>query len=786
MIYNKILTFKRFRKKVLYIFLFVIFIVALIFRLLFLGTNLPGLYVDELNLFLSAYAQLYHIGNLTVPGYNFKDFIFYTINGYIPSILLFHTTPFAARFPNALYGSLSVFPIYLISKLFFKKKEIGLIAALIWAISPSAIMTSRVGYGVEIFPLFLFLFFVFFWIKSIYTPKFNYIFISGLLFLSFFVLPSVGVWDIIPSLAIIIFTIIPILITKLKVLKYRIILPFQYLIAFFISLIIIWVVLLFGPSVLERIGITYNLSGIGLNELLVSPPFPGSLLNFFTRMIYFLAPWKMFWLAEFSRKGLNYSSPVFVPSLLSFTIPFFYAGVFIFPIIFRKQNENLHVYSILIALMLFGLVTPVLNISGGGPILERNLEPSEAIFSLPFYAVITSFFIYLFFTRCLNYIKNRKENYEHKNHPKKLKTLIYPTLKFLVTILMITVIVFAGINVINFSNDLYISSNAYYEDNGASLNYMFYGWEHVSNFLTKTGLYKEKLYYTPGREGNYNLTNTCNFNYWFYHENFPLYWLYTYSGRKIDNISPLYPDELPPVPYNHSIILSQNSNYPKLLLANGFTYTILYTVYKDNGQIAVQVIQVRDFINSTEIVNVNKSQIFNSNNIEHESTYSDVKLENLSSMSVLINFSFKKSSLQNGSKYTLINSSTPTFGFNIWPKDIFIHNTSNSNFVAAGYIYSNFNGNYSAVPHTWYRMYVPISLQPNINYTLAMTFNHGLMILYLNGYIIGGYRLNYGLYPTTSKLTLDSNINANIHYVKIFNSSLNDGEIGYFTYHNNI
>ena len=179
-------------------------------------------------------------------------------------------------------------------------------------------------------------------------------------------------------------------------------------------------------------------------------------------------------------------------------------------------------------------------------------------------------------------------------------------------------------------------------------------------------------------------------------------------------------------------------------------------------------------------------KFFNSTNIEHESTYSDVRLEHLSSMSVIVNFSFKRSQLYNGSKYTLINSSTRTFGFNIWPKDIFIHNSPDSNFVAAGYIYSNFDRNYSAVPYTWDRLYDSTTLQPNINYTLALTFSHGLMILYLNGYIVGEYKLHYELYPTTSKVTLDSNINANIHYVKIFNCSLNAGEIGYFSYHNHV
>ena len=154
--------YKTLKREHIYIALSFIFVVSIIFRFLYLGTNLPGLYNDELYSLLSAYTQLNHIGYLTVPGYNLSDFVFYTINGYIPSILLFHTNPFSARVPNALYGTLMIFPTYLLAKELFNKKGVALIASFLWAISPSAIVTSRVGYGVEIFPLFLFIFSVFF------------------------------------------------------------------------------------------------------------------------------------------------------------------------------------------------------------------------------------------------------------------------------------------------------------------------------------------------------------------------------------------------------------------------------------------------------------------------------------------------------------------------------------------------------------------------------------------------------------------------------------------------
>ena len=143
-------------KKITLICLLLTFFIGFAYRVYNLGTNLPGLYNDELDFLLSAYAQLYHIGSLTVPGYNLSNFVFYTINGYIPSILVFHANPFSARFPVAFYGSLMVFPIYLIASELFKNKKIALISSFFWDISPSAVITSRVGYGVEIFPVFIY------------------------------------------------------------------------------------------------------------------------------------------------------------------------------------------------------------------------------------------------------------------------------------------------------------------------------------------------------------------------------------------------------------------------------------------------------------------------------------------------------------------------------------------------------------------------------------------------------------------------------------------------------
>jgi 4-amino-4-deoxy-L-arabinose transferase-like glycosyltransferase len=73
----------------------------------------------------------------------------YVYSEVIP-VALFGLTPFAVRFPSAVYGSLSIILVYLfLSELFYKnekKKAIALIASGIFAISPWSIQFSRLAF----------------------------------------------------------------------------------------------------------------------------------------------------------------------------------------------------------------------------------------------------------------------------------------------------------------------------------------------------------------------------------------------------------------------------------------------------------------------------------------------------------------------------------------------------------------------------------------------------------------------------------------------------------------
>ncbi len=48
------------------------------------------------------------------------------------------------RFPNALFGALTVFPLYLLAAAFFDKRT-GLVSALLWTFGVNAITYNRIA-----------------------------------------------------------------------------------------------------------------------------------------------------------------------------------------------------------------------------------------------------------------------------------------------------------------------------------------------------------------------------------------------------------------------------------------------------------------------------------------------------------------------------------------------------------------------------------------------------------------------------------------------------------------
>lgn len=126
-----------------------ILFLALFLRLIFLGTNRPGLTNDEAAIGYNAYSILQtgrdeHGELMPIVFKSFGDWkpglYIYTV---VPSVAVFGLTEFAVRFPNAIFGVMAIFLIYLITNYLFKNRRIALFTAFFLAISPWHIHFSR-------------------------------------------------------------------------------------------------------------------------------------------------------------------------------------------------------------------------------------------------------------------------------------------------------------------------------------------------------------------------------------------------------------------------------------------------------------------------------------------------------------------------------------------------------------------------------------------------------------------------------------------------------------------
>ncbi len=176
--------------------LFFLFLIGLLLRLYLLNTFPAGFHIDEVKMGWNALSLLKtgqdDWGHSFPLNYNsFGDFrptgYFYTV---IPSLILFGQSEFAVRFPSALFGSLTIFVIYFLTKELLEKydqrKKVALLASLILAVSPWHLSLSRAS-SEGIVGMFFTLLGLLFFIRLVKHKKLNYLLISvPLLILPYF------------------------------------------------------------------------------------------------------------------------------------------------------------------------------------------------------------------------------------------------------------------------------------------------------------------------------------------------------------------------------------------------------------------------------------------------------------------------------------------------------------------------------------------------------------------------------------------------------------------------
>lgn len=137
------------RRSFPYFILLIIFFVALFLRFYRLGEFPVGFHQDEASLGYNGYSlmttgkddnghrlPLYidMFGDNRPSGYHYLTII---------PIKLFGLDEFATRFPGALFGSITVFVMYLLAYAIFKNKKLSLLSALFITISPWSVSLSR-------------------------------------------------------------------------------------------------------------------------------------------------------------------------------------------------------------------------------------------------------------------------------------------------------------------------------------------------------------------------------------------------------------------------------------------------------------------------------------------------------------------------------------------------------------------------------------------------------------------------------------------------------------------
>jgi 4-amino-4-deoxy-L-arabinose transferase-like glycosyltransferase len=161
-----------------YLLLVIIIIIAAFFRLYNIAELPPGLYPDEAMNGNNALEAL-ETGNFKIfyPENNGREGLFINIQAI--SVAIFGNLPWALRIVSALFGILTVWGVYFLTKeLFAGRSSISLLSAFLMAVSFWHINFSRIGFRAIMAPFFLtwgiyFLLKAFRQIKERKSPKFH-------------------------------------------------------------------------------------------------------------------------------------------------------------------------------------------------------------------------------------------------------------------------------------------------------------------------------------------------------------------------------------------------------------------------------------------------------------------------------------------------------------------------------------------------------------------------------------------------------------------------------------
>lgn len=165
--------------------LILILLISFALRVWKIDTVPSSLYWDEMDAGYQAYSILktgkdYFGSN---PGFIVHSFADYRapflIYATIPAVWILGLNIYSVRLPAAIFGTLSIFLIYILSKLLFKSEKISLLAAILAGVAPWSVQYGRMAFE-GVFLLSLFLGGMIAFLKALTVPR--WWIVSGFLF----------------------------------------------------------------------------------------------------------------------------------------------------------------------------------------------------------------------------------------------------------------------------------------------------------------------------------------------------------------------------------------------------------------------------------------------------------------------------------------------------------------------------------------------------------------------------------------------------------------------------
>ena len=739
--------------------LFAILTVGAVLRLWQLSSNPPGIWVDEL-LPWSGTFSMYQHQLFERPLQNYLNGISL---GIFESIFVLGPSTLSGRLPGALIGVGLILATYKLSSTLFNK-SVGTWSALLVAIGPLAVFSSRVFYLQEIQDAVFFLT-IGSWLiidgirhDQVVNKKkllIGYLLI-GLVFNGY-----LSNRTTFTSLVL----IVVLLLWAWRARSHSIPIE-EKLWIFCIVPALIFLLLgqgiaslssIFGLSAVSSGPIGFSSFYFGSDNILLHNPINGVPFFFRHYLSYFNPIFLFLHLSPNPSTGLQQFGVMSYVSL-----PFFFVGLIVMIVYFK----NVPYSRFPVAFLLLWLLSAPVEASTNA-FASSYPDNTQALVFLPVISIITGFGIYIFGERMRVYRLAFPKSFRH------LRPFRLVTRKRLTRLTVIVIVVTYLLTALLFSYVYFDKNPSDVLNNPNSQWGIMYGFPQIAEYIAAHHLYSHPVYISP--DGLYN-NDTNAFNYYYGIGTYYDFMSY-YSDGKITSLTKVYMPTF--IPTNQSLLITGNPQLDTAFLrSNGFNGSTILTVFKPNGTESVSLVEMSNLLTYSQLQFIHEHSLFSgiptnriSLTVPNQSlvmqmtgaifTGSDIISKTVrypsstvyNSFTLSMQFNLSTADVPTNSAHELVDWG----GLNLQlaPSAKFISGATNDSYLPFLTL-SNAS--------SYVSLYPGFALFKNVDYLITISFLDGYSFMFLNNSLVaqGSYQINNLSFPAGTSLTIDGGSNASV------------------------